>query len=58
MAKPDDHYDDQETERRFKATLHKMLRTPHQPHEPAGEGRKSKTAKHPRRQSAPKSAAK
>ena len=48
MSTPDknDELNAAEAERRFKDTLHKMLNTPHQPHETAaGKKRTAKRAK-------------
>jgi len=55
----DDVLSEAETERRFKATLHKMLNTPHQPHEKAASGKRTaKRAKSQSGRAKPKSGAK
>jgi hypothetical protein len=39
--KKDDTFDKEETERRREDALRRMLSTPHKPHEPLGEKKKS-----------------
>jgi hypothetical protein len=40
-SKDNDHYSEAETERRRETALKRMLSTPHKPHKPLGEKKKS-----------------